>query len=143
MDILRLVSLKGDVLSWENKAEYASVVGGARSAGPGRKCKIAAYGHTYFYNHTKITAWKQPETLNFPGIFLYQLELQRSAGGVMLGSAESEAMVSFPISICWAIASFSDKRHIYAGPYGKLLSYISEIRDIPVRGGNEIWGGFF
>jgi hypothetical protein len=136
MDIFRLDSLKGDVFSWENEAEYASVVGGARSAGPGRKFKIAAYGHKYFYNHTKKTAWKQPETLNLPGIFLYQLELQRSAGGVMLASAESEAMVSFPISIFRAIASFSDTRHIFAGPYGNLLSYISEIRDIPVRGGN-------
>ena len=49
-------------------------------------------------------------------------------------------MVPFPISVIEAIASFSDKRRIYASPYGDLLSYISEIRDIPVQGGNEVWG---
>jgi hypothetical protein len=61
----------------------------------------------------------------------------------MLASAESEAVVPFPISVILAMPSFSDKRHIYAGPYVGLLPYISDIRDIPVQGGNEVWGEFF
>jgi hypothetical protein len=61
----------------------------------------------------------------------------------MLAPSEYEAMVPCPISVILAIALFSDKQHIYAGPYGGLLSYISEIRDNPVQGGNEVWGEFF
>jgi hypothetical protein len=61
----------------------------------------------------------------------------------MLAPAESEAMAPFPISAILAIALFIDKRHIFAGPYGELVSYISEIRDIPLQGGNEVWGEFF
>ena len=61
----------------------------------------------------------------------------------MLASAESEALISFLISVILALALFSDKQHIYAGPYGGLLSYISDIRDIPLQGGNEVWGEFF
>jgi hypothetical protein len=61
----------------------------------------------------------------------------------MLVPAECEEMVPFPIVVILAIALFSDKRHIYAGHYHELLSYISEIRDIPLQGGNEVWGEFF
>ena len=61
----------------------------------------------------------------------------------MLAPAEYEAMVPFPISVIVAIALFSDKRHIFAGPYSGLLAYISEIRDMPLQGGNEVWGEFF
>ena len=133
----------GEVFSWENEAAYASVVGGAGIAGPRRKFKIAAYRHQYSRNHIKKTAGKQPGPDNRPGILLPELELQRFAGGVMLASAGPEALISFPISVILAIALFSDKRHIYAGPYGGLLSYISEISDNPVQGGNEGWGEFF
>jgi hypothetical protein len=52
-------------------------------------------------------------------------------------------MVPFPISAILAIASFSNQRHSYADPYGRLLSYISEIRDIPLQGGNQTWEKFF
>jgi hypothetical protein len=52
----------------------------------------------------------------------------------MLAPAESEAMAPFPISVILAIALFLDKRHIFAGPYGELVSYISEIRDFPLQG---------
>jgi len=61
----------------------------------------------------------------------------------MIASVKAEATVPFLISVILAIPFFSDKRHIYAGPYGGLLSYISEIRDNPVQGGNEVWGEFF
>lgn len=61
----------------------------------------------------------------------------------MLAPAEYEAMVPFPISAILAIALFSDKRRIYAGRYGDLLPYISQIKDIPLQGGNEVWGAFF
>jgi hypothetical protein len=61
----------------------------------------------------------------------------------MIASAESDALVPCPTSVILAIPLFSDKRHIYAGPYNGLLSYISEIRDMPVQGGNEVWGEFF
>jgi len=61
----------------------------------------------------------------------------------MLASRESQAMVPFPISVILTIAFFSDKRRIYAGPYSRLLSYISKIIDIPVQGGNEVWGDSF
>ena len=52
-------------------------------------------------------------------------------------------MVPCPISVISAMPLFSDTRHIYAGPYGGFLSYISEINDMPVQGGNEVWGEFF
>jgi hypothetical protein len=54
-------------------------------------------------------------------------------------------MFSGPIAVFATIARcrFSDKRHIYAGPSGGLLSYISEIRDIPAQGGNKVWGEFY
>lgn len=133
----------GEVFSWENGAEYSSVVEGAGPAGPRRKFKIAAWDHKYLHNHTKKTARKQPGPENRPGMLLDQLELQRFAGGVMLSSGEFEAMVPFPITVSLTMASFSDKRHIYAGPYGGLLSYISEIIDIPLQGGNEVWDECF
>jgi hypothetical protein len=60
----------GEVFSWENEAEYASVVRGAGSAGPRQKFKIAVYGHKYFYNHTKKPAKKQPGPGNRPGKLL-------------------------------------------------------------------------
>jgi hypothetical protein len=102
-----------------------------------------AYGHKYLYNHTKKNLEKQSGPGNRPAILLHQLELQRFAGGVMIASVKAEATVPFLISVILAIPFFSDKRHIYAGPYGGLLSYISEIRDNPVQGGNEVWGEFF
>jgi hypothetical protein len=61
----------------------------------------------------------------------------------MLASSEGEEMVPCPISVISAMPLFSDTRHIYAGPYGGFLSYISEINDMPVQGGNEVWGEFF
>jgi hypothetical protein len=60
MDGCRLDSLKGDIFSWENEAEYSSVVGGAGIADPRQKFKISSYHHKYVHNHTKKTAWKQP-----------------------------------------------------------------------------------
>src|SRR5665648_1122554 len=70
MDGCWLDLLKGNVISWENEAEYSSVVGGAGPAGPRRKFKIVAYGHKSFHNHTKKTAKKQPGPGNRPGILL-------------------------------------------------------------------------
>jgi hypothetical protein len=57
----------------------------------------------------------------------------------MLALRESAALVALFL----AITSFSDTRFIYAGPFGGLLPYISDIRNIPVQGGNEVWGEFF
>jgi hypothetical protein len=57
--------------------------------------------------------------------------------------AESKARVPCPISIILAISLFRDKRHIYACPFRGLLPYNSEIRDMPLQGGNEVWGEFF
>jgi len=91
----------------------------------------------------KGNSWSpvQPEPANVG--HLDRHELQRLAGRVMLAAAAFEAMALFPISGILAAASFSDKRYIFAGSYGELLSYISEIRDMPTQGGNEVWGEFF
>lgn len=60
----------------------------------------------------------------------------------MLGPAEYEAMVPFPVGVIMAIPFFSDQEHICAAPYGGFLSYIREIRGMAVQGGNEVWCEF-
>ena len=60
----------GEVFSWENEVEYASVVGGAGPAGPRRKFKIAVYGQNIVITIQKKPPGSNRVKENRPGILL-------------------------------------------------------------------------